>query len=313
MIIRESFYTHISGSDELPLSVIRIEPDDSMKVKGIIQLVHGMAEHKERYIEFMKFLARKGFITVIHDNRGHGESVKKSEDLGYMYSGGYKALIEDIHEITLETKEYAFEATGNDKLPFTLLGHSMGSLAVRCYIKKYDYEIDKLCVLGCPSERKGVNAGLMVVKLFGKILGKKTRSELVSKLVMGGYGNAFKEDNIKNAWLCSDLEQVRKYNDDPLCGFTFTIDGYINTIELTKMTYDDSGYEMNNPNLKIKFFSGKDDPCGISKEAIRLAIRKIRKHGYKNISGKLYSGMRHEILNGRNHEMVWNEILQFIK
>ena len=139
MVLNEFRYEHISESDGLSLSVLRIEPDTSRPVKGIVQLVHGMSEHKERYIDFMKYLAENGYITVIHDNRGHGESIRESGDLGYLYEGGYKALVEDIHEITLETKQYVKEELGINDRPYILLGHSMGSLAVRCYIKKYDY------------------------------------------------------------------------------------------------------------------------------------------------------------------------------
>ena len=313
MVIRESFYTHISGSDGLPLSVLRIEPDNSANIKGVVQLVHGMTEHKERYISFMKYLAQKGYVAVIHDNRGHGESVKSKDDLGFMYEGGYKALIEDIHEITLETKEYIKEEAGLEDLPYTLLGHSMGSLAVRCYIKKYDDEIDHLCVIGCPSEKKGSVLGLKILKVMEKILGPRKRSALVSYLVMGSYSKRFKDEGMTNSWICSDLDLVRKYQEDPLSGFMFTISGYIDLVKLSIATYADEGYEMKNPELKIKFFSGSDDPCGISKNAIRKAIRLIRKQGYRNISGKLYSGMRHEILNEIGKEKVYTDILKFIQ
>ena len=313
MIIRESYYTHVSGSDGLSLAVLRIEPDDSSHIKGIVQVVHGMTEHKSRYIEFMKFLAQKGYITVIHDHRGHGDSVKSRDDLGFMYSGGYKALIEDTHEITREIKEYAYGETGRDDLPFTLIGHSMGSLVVRCFIKKYDNEIDNLCVLGCPSERKDAAIGLKFVQLMEKIKGPRFRSKLVTHIITGSYNKRFKDDNIEKAWTSSDLNSVRRLNDDPDCGFIFTLSAYIEMIKLTLETYSDKGYEKKNPKLRIKFFSGKEDPCGISTEAIRNAMRHIRKHGYKNLSGKIYPGMRHEVLNEREKEKVWKDILKFIE
>ncbi|MCR5313563.1 MAG: lysophospholipase, partial [Bacteroidaceae bacterium] len=62
-----------SLSDDIPLSVLVIEPKGREPI-GIFQIVHGMCEHKERYINFMEFMSNKGFICVIHDNRGHGES-----------------------------------------------------------------------------------------------------------------------------------------------------------------------------------------------------------------------------------------------
>lgn len=313
MVIRESFYTHISGSDGLPLSVLRIEPDNSSNIKGIVQLVHGMAEHKERYIDFMKFLAQKGYVTVIHDNRGHGDSVKTKDDLGFLYTGGYKAFIEDIHEITLETKKYVRDELGIEAYPYILMGHSMGSLAVRCYIRKYDNEINYLGVLGCPSEKKIAVIGLKFIQLLEKILGSRKRSKLVDYIVTGDYSRKFKDEGIKNAWMCSDPEVVRRYEEDPLCGFIFTINGYIDLIKLHLLTYSDEKIETKNPNLKIKFFSGGEDPCGISKAAIRKAMRFIRKQGYKKISGKIYPGMRHEVINEIGKEKVYADILKFIQ
>ena len=41
-----------------------------------------MCEHKERYYGFMEYLTGYGYVTVIHDHRGHGASVKDKTDLG---------------------------------------------------------------------------------------------------------------------------------------------------------------------------------------------------------------------------------------
>ena len=55
-------------------------------IKGIIQIVHGMCEYGNRYDEFSKFLALNGFVVVVHDNLGHGTSVKNLNDLGYYFN-----------------------------------------------------------------------------------------------------------------------------------------------------------------------------------------------------------------------------------
>ena len=62
----------ISEKDCLQLEVAILEPKE--KTKGIVQISHGMSEHKERYYEFMKYLSENGYICVIHDHRGHGAS-----------------------------------------------------------------------------------------------------------------------------------------------------------------------------------------------------------------------------------------------
>ena len=80
-----------------------MEPEQSPK--GIVQICHGMAEHKERYEPFMQMLCNNGYISVIHDHRGHGKSVKDAADLGYFYDDSGKAIIEDAHQVTTWMKD----------------------------------------------------------------------------------------------------------------------------------------------------------------------------------------------------------------
>ena len=42
----------------------------------------------------------------------------------------------------------------------------------------------------------------------------------------------FRKDNIPNSWICSDLDVVHEYNEDPLCNFSFTFNGYKALLEL---------------------------------------------------------------------------------
>ena len=79
-VVTESFYIP-SKVDGLQLSVMTITPDCAPI--GIVQISHGMCEHKERYLDFMNELAHQGYLCVIHDHRGHGKSVKNRDDLGY--------------------------------------------------------------------------------------------------------------------------------------------------------------------------------------------------------------------------------------
>lgn len=57
--------------------------------------------------------------------------------------------------------------------PVVLFGHSMGSMVVRKYIKKYDDEIDKLIICGSPSKNKYAKVGLNTAKLVEKLKGEK--------------------------------------------------------------------------------------------------------------------------------------------
>ena len=90
-----------SEADGLDISVLAVVPDET-PYKGILQLVHGMSEYKERYLPFMEYMAKKGYVCVIHDHRGHGKSVRALDDLGYMYGGGADAILKDIEVVNRE-------------------------------------------------------------------------------------------------------------------------------------------------------------------------------------------------------------------
>ncbi len=86
----EQIRTSIPASgDGITLSLLATVPAEAPK--AVVQFVHGMAEHKERYLPVMEFLSGKGFVCVINDLRGHGESVASPDGLGSFSKGGFKA------------------------------------------------------------------------------------------------------------------------------------------------------------------------------------------------------------------------------
>ena len=79
-------FTIRSDADSLDISVMTVAPEEG-SIKAVLQLSHGMCGCKERFMPFMEYMARNGIMCVANDHRGHGESVRTSRDLGYMYEG----------------------------------------------------------------------------------------------------------------------------------------------------------------------------------------------------------------------------------
>ena len=297
--------TLLSPADKLEISVLTCQPSSGAGAAGIIQLVHGMCEHKERYIPFMEFLADNGYASVIHDHRGHGESIRSDGDLGYFYEGGYMAMVDDIRAVTGMTEQ---ELPG---LPLILFGHSMGSMAVRSYAKRYDGKLSALVVCGSPSYNPGLNAGRMLAKAYGMMAGRKSRPTVIQALAFGAFNRKFKGKKSHNAWICSDPEIVKAYDADPKCNFQFTADGFRNLFSLMADAYSIKGWTPHNPDMPVLFISGEEDPCMVSPGKFREAADKMRQAGYRNVTARTYPGMRHEILNEKGKEKVWNDVLAF--
>lgn len=297
-------FSVISHYDHLKLDGVMIIPDTP---KAIVQFAHGMCEHKERYIPFMEYLCQYGYLCIIHDHRGHGKSIKNKNDLGFFYNGKNKGLVEDIELVNQYVKKQY------PHLPLYLFGHSMGSLAVRAYTKKYDDHINGLIVCGCPSQNTFTSIGLLLVNLLTKIKGEKYKSELINQLVLGAFDKPFKNEHTPNAWVCSDKDIVKAFNDSELCGFSFTMNGYQSLLTLVKDVYSPNHWKISNPKLPIYFISGSLDPCRINDKKFKEAVQLMKNVGYKNTSYRLFNDMRHEILNETNKEIVYEDVLKTLE
>lgn len=304
---RQERETIVSQYDGLQLSVLSVIPKEGRQLRGIFQLVHGMCEYKERYLPFMKYLARHGYVCVIHDHRGHGASVKSRDDLGYFYGGGAQAVVEDIHQITQMARERY------PNLPLILFGHSMGSLAVRAFLRKYDSLIDLLIVCGSPSRNRAVIFGQMIAKIQKMIFGGLHRSRLLEALTFGGFAARFPKEPHSGSWICTDQLVVREYENSDLCGFTFTVDGYQALFQLMEETYSRSGWQCTQPDLPILFVGGAEDPCIGNARRFAAALNHLRSQGYQNVRGKLYPGLRHEILNEPCREKIYRDLAGYIR
>lgn len=290
-----------ASADDLSLAVLVSEPEGSPK--GVFQIVHGMCEHKERYVPFMEYLSAHGYVCVIHDHRGHGESVKTPDDLGFMYKGGWRAMVEDVRVVS------AWAKSQYPSLKHILLGHSMGSMVVRSFTKRYDGMIDTLFVCGCPSDNPAKSAGKFLADCFALFAGGHSRPKILQKLSFGSFNAPFAQEGYPVAWVCSDKQTLEEYHSDPLCMFQFTANGFSNLTALMKDCYSRKGWKVINPELPVHFISGAEDPCLVSEKAIGKAVDLMKQVGYKNTDLKLYEGMRHEILNETGKRQVWDDIL----
>ena len=190
-----------SRVDSLPISILEVTPDalcqESVPVKAVLQLSHGMCGCKERYLPFMRYMASKGIVCVAGDHRGHGESVRSSDDLGYMYEGGYRAMVDDLRMIT------SWIVSRYPGLPIFLLGHSMGSMAARLYAKYDDSTISGLILTGSPSWEPFAYLGRAIAGLMCFLGMSHYRMERSQRMTSDKYNSRFAAEGTQ-AWTCSD-------------------------------------------------------------------------------------------------------------
>lgn len=290
-----------SLQDGLELELATLIP--KKKIVGIVVISHGMAEHKERYFPFMEYLTSHGYISLIHDHRGHGKSVKTKEDLGYFYTKNSSYIVEDLHQIIKNVK------AKYPNLPLILFSHSMGTLVARNYLKKYDKEIEKVILCGPPTKNNFVDVGIVLAHLICALKGEHSRSPFLQTLTFGSFQQ---KNQLENSWICSDKKVVQEYNNDSLCGYIFTNNGFINLYGLMKGAYQKKSFQVNHKDLEIFLIAGAKDPVIQNQKKFYHLKRFLSKLGYQHITLKLYPNRYHELLNGLSKEEVYQDILKFI-
>lgn len=289
-----------SRYDGLDISVLAVMPE--REPVAVLQLAHGMCGRKERFMPFMQFMSEHGIICVINDHRGHGDSVKAASDRGYMYSGGYVALVEDMKMVT----DWVHERFPG--LPVYLLGHSMGSLAARTYMKIHDDSVSGLFVCGSPSLPPMTSVMLPFLRLLCVFRGGRIRVGGLQNLVSWLYNRRFTAEG-KNAWICSDPAVRSNFAADSSCAFDFTANAMCALMAMMRETYSRRGWKVTNPDIPVYFVSGDDDPCMRSEAAFHAAAQHLADMGYSNVTSALYAGMRHEVLNEIGKDAVWDDVL----
>ncbi len=297
------FFTIDSRYDELKIAAVVVRPEG--EPRAVLQVAHGMCGNKERYMPFMEFMAMNGIACVANDHRGHGESVRSDRDLGYMYDGGAEALLDDMRLVTARAMEIF------PGVPLFLLGHSMGSLAARAYVRRDDGKIDGLIICGSPAYNPlAPAAGKITGCLCSCGLGHM-RPRIIQGIVSEGYNRNFIAEG-PQSWTCSDPEVRKSFMGNPKNNFRFTANGTKCLMELMRQAYNRKNWAVKCPDMPIVFLSGKDDPCTGGASGLKKAADVLKNAGYRNLRGKTYPAMRHEILNELAKESVWQDILEFI-
>lgn len=314
--ILDNAYEKYKTLEDLPVKAKVLLPHEGMVRKGIIQFHHGMSEHSGRYGEVMEFFRDHGYICAIHDVRGHGQSMKDDSELGYFGENGADTIIEDAHAVT------AYLKNNYPDLPFILVGHSFGSLAARAYIKKYDYELDRAFIVGCPGDNSFKAFGMLLIELMTIFKNSKEVSPFMAKVFNNQFTKPYRKlckkydrKELPYGQICTVEEVVNSYNSDRKSGFLYTLNGYYTIMEMMSKVYNGSAdkWVRKNTNLKITFLSGADDVYMISEKKFMQAVDKMKKIGYKNVDYKLYPEMYHEIFNEKDKMTVYNDMLKMIE
>lgn len=307
-MVKEEFYFD-SRDGKSKIHAVRYRPEDTGQVRCILQVVHGMAEYAERYEEFAAFLVERGFVVTGDDHLGHGKSVGQGGKQGYFCEQDpATVLVRDVHRLKKLTEE-AYPG-----VPYVLMGHSMGSFITRNYLCRYGTGISGAVIMGTGMQPKAVLDMARLVAGAQKLFcGSRHVSRLLDRLAFGSYGRRIEDRRTAFDWLSRDRERVDRYIADPMCGFTFTVNGFGALFTLVGRLYSPENLEAVPKDLPVFMVSGDADPVGDYGKGVRRAYDSLVAAGLTDIRLKLYPGGRHELLNETNRSQVMQDICRWVE
>ncbi len=279
-------------------------PTNREEPRGVVQILHGMAEHKDRYHEFAAFLSEAGYAVVAHDHRGHGRAEPEESRTGFFAArDGWDAVVNDAFRV----RDWIHERY--PRVPVFLFGHSMGSFVARsCMIRDAGRYAGYVLCGTAPHPGIAGRTGRMLARLLSMGRGAGVRSPLLSALTSSGFNRAFAPNRTSYDWLSRDEDEVDAYVADPACGFVpcraFFRDMIGGLIEVNSprrlRTVHDS--------VSVLLVSGGRDPVGLFGAGVNRVAALLRRHTACTVTVSIFPDDRHEILKEFDRTDVFRTI-----
>lgn len=293
------------GSDGAQIAGRAWLPDDDPR--GVVQIIHGKAEHSARYGHFAEYLCRHGVAVYANDLRGHGESARTEEALGFFAEQeGWRRVEEDLFILS---ERIRLELPGK---PLFLLGHSMGSLFARCTIA--DHAGFAGCILSgvvCHPGLLGYIGGMLIAREIRSV-GPHATSPKLEALTTGGLNRQFRPSRTDFDWLSRDAGVVDAYIVDPKCGFVAQAGFYRDFLQGILAANSPGCVARTPKELPLLFLVGERDPVGANGKKVRGVIRKFQRAGVRDVAARFYPEGRHEVLNETDRERVYADVLSWL-
>lgn len=283
----------------------RLYQPKSDLIKGIVIIVHGMAEHIDRYDNFMKQLSENNYIAVGYNQRGHFETITDYNDYGFISElDGFNYLLNDLSNIFKDLKDK------HPGLPIFIFGHSMGSFITQRFVQLYNLKPNGiiLCGTGVNSNFKLASAKTLA-KIIVKTKGPRHKCKLLDNMTFGSYNKKFKPNRTDFDWLNTINSEVDKYIKDDYCGGVFSATFFRDFFNMLISINKDN--DLITKDISILLISGKEDPVGNMGKSVNKLYNKYVQLNIKDVNMKLYEG-RHEILHDVSKEEIINDVILWL-
>lgn len=279
--------------------------EDVAKPKGIVQIIHGMSEHAQRYNDLATYLNQYGFIVFADDHRAHGKTAGKPELVG-VYDKPTNLYCDSVKD-ELEISKFLKEKYPN--LPLFVFGHSYGSLITQKYIQ--EGKLHKGAIL-CGTSYMNTLENKMaktIAKITMNNKGNNAHAKMIENLSFKKYNKGLEEGEL---WITHDKEIAKAYKADPMCSQPFSAKFYYDLMSGVIPTYKKANLAKIDKRKPLMLIAGQEDRFSKNGKLVSKLYNTYKKLGVIDLTIHLYPNMRHEVHNEINNAQVYADIKNFL-
>ena len=271
---------------------------------GIIHIMPDLLESRFRYDDFAAVLASYDYVAYTVDYRGTGQSVDENHPLGHF--DDEKGWINNLKDLNTFCQWFREKYR---RLPYYIFAQGTGTLIARSYLKRYEYEINGMILSGVPAYKPEFAMIKSLLPAVIKKEGPRKPNNSFMNWYYGGLDRKTKDRSDVNTWYSDDPAAVRQFNEDPLCGNTFTNAMTADLMFAFKDVYVNRDWHALKKSLPILFMTGKEDVMANYPKGIKNAQDILIKAGYTNLDQIVYQNKRSNPLFGNANEEVYRDVL----
>lgn len=250
------------------------------KVRGVVVISHGYAEHSGRYAYVAERLRAEGYAVYAVDHHGHGRSEGKRGNVNRM-----SHVRIDLDRVI------RLAAAKHDGVPVYLLGHSLGGLIALDYVTSAEHSHLRGLIL----------SGAVVIPTVGSPA-EKAAAKVLSRVVP----NLGVVPSLDSSTISRDPEIVAAYDADPL-NYRGKIVARMGAEALAAIERVTAGL----PTLKLPvlvMYGAEDqlsNPAGAQLIADNVSS--------EDLTVKTYDDLYHEIFNEPEKDAVLDDVIAWLK
>jgi alpha-beta hydrolase superfamily lysophospholipase len=277
--------------------------------KAAVQIAHGLAEHAARYARLAEALNSAGYAVYGNDHRGHGRTVKSADDLGFFAErDGWRKCVDDLWQLNRHV------AAMYPGLPIILLGHSMGATLAEQFMGDHGDALAGVVLSGANGKPTSLaKIGSAITRAERLRLGARGKSKLVQSLIFDAFNKKFAPTRTAFDWLSRDPSQVDKYVADPLCGFSATVQLWLDLLGGWAAVSRAAHRNRVPKALPIYLIAGGRDPVSGNTRQLGPWMAEYRAAGIVNLAHTFYPDARHELFNETNRDEVTADLIGWLK